>query len=118
MPLFFIGFCVVAFDHRGMGKSEGIRGRIDNISTHINDAMLFIEEVEKIYKNEKKVPKFLSGLSLGGMTSYKIIEKYSEMFNGVIFYAPAFKMQFGKFTIGLVKTLNWILPRWAIIKSK
>lgn len=39
------GFLVVGFDHRGFGKSEGLRGYIENIDTHLSDSRLFISKV-------------------------------------------------------------------------
>lgn len=39
------GFLVVGFDHRGFGKSEGLRGYLENITTHLSDSRKFIDMV-------------------------------------------------------------------------
>lgn len=37
-----IGCLVVGFDHRGFGKSEGIRGYLESLEIHLNDSSAFI----------------------------------------------------------------------------
>jgi acylglycerol lipase len=39
------GFLVVGFDHRGFGKSEGIRGYLENLQIHLSDSRQFISKV-------------------------------------------------------------------------
>lgn len=39
------GYLVVGFDHRGFGKSEGLRGYLENLETHLHDSRAFVEKV-------------------------------------------------------------------------
>lgn len=64
------GLCVVGFDHRGFGASEGIRGFIESKEIHLSDCRLFVNNIEKIYG--KEIKKFCAGLSMGGMVSYNL----------------------------------------------
>ena len=76
-----IGCIVVGFDHRGkfiftflgFGNSEGLRGYLENIQLHMEDSNKFIDMVLGIYEPRLSLPIFLSGLSMGGMTSFKYI---------------------------------------------
>ena len=58
-----IGVEVVGFDHRGFGRSEGIRGFIENQKLVESDVEKFEQIVRQKYPNKDI---FLSGLSWGG----------------------------------------------------
>lgn len=36
------GYCVVGYDYRGHGRSEGIKGYVEDLQTHLSDAKQFI----------------------------------------------------------------------------
>lgn len=80
------GFCVVGFDHRGQGKSEGLPTYIENIEQHLGDAQQFIRLVEKSYGS--KIPKILTGLSMGGMTCYQLSLREPEKYLTAVMMAP------------------------------
>lgn len=40
------GFCVVGFDHRGFGKSQGQKGYIESIDQHLRDSKTFVGLIE------------------------------------------------------------------------
>jgi acylglycerol lipase len=74
------GCIVVGFDHRGrfivyegFGKSEGLRGYLENVELHLLDSNSFIDMVLKHYQERSisNLPIFLIGLSMGGMTSFR-----------------------------------------------
>jgi acylglycerol lipase len=67
-----IGCIVVGFDHRGFGNSEGLSMYLENIQLHMEDSNKFIDMVMDLYKPNFSLPIFLSGLSMGGMTSFKL----------------------------------------------
>ena len=81
------GFIVVGFDHRGFGQSEGKKGFLENIELHLEDSRTFANKVTELYGKEFKY--FLAGLSMGGMTSYRLSLEQPNRFAGAILMAPA-----------------------------
>ncbi|EAR88373.1 alpha/beta fold hydrolase (macronuclear) [Tetrahymena thermophila SB210] len=79
---------VCAYDFKGYGKSQGLRGYMPDIKRHIEDAHQFIAEVQKIYPDK---PLFLCGFSLGGLTAFHLGLENREKFKGIVFFAPALK---------------------------
>lgn len=57
------GYAVMAFDHYGHGKSEGVRGHVPSFSTHMTNVATLLQEAEERYP---LLPKFLYGHSMGG----------------------------------------------------
>lgn len=57
------GFAVITFDHRGHGKSEGMRGHIQNYNSFMSDINNLINESTVRFTTKKK---FLYGHSMGG----------------------------------------------------
>jgi acylglycerol lipase len=102
-----IGCLVVAFDHRGFGKSEGIKGLLD-LPTHLADSQQFVDRVEDIYG--KNIPKFLAGLSMGGMTSYRLSLEKPERYAGTILIAPAIQGLYNSTVKSLAKFMSKIAP--------
>lgn len=74
-------------DFRGHGRSGGIKVYNKDINQHLNDAIQFIQQALTNY--DPNIPKFVSGLSLGGLTAYLVSSRYPKLFNGAILYAPA-----------------------------
>jgi len=100
----------MGFDHRGYGKSEGLRGYVESLNIHLQDSKQFIDLIEKIYG--KDIPKFVGGLSMGGMTSYRLTLEEPKRYRGAILLAPALKNPNNFFLKGLVNTVSWMMPRW------
>ena len=97
-----IGIAVAGIDHRGIfyknnhlksgfGKSEGIRGFVESIELHLQDSKMFINRVLEKFGNPKNIPIFLSGLSMGGMTSFRLALLNEFPIRGIVMYAPAIK---------------------------
>lgn len=61
---------VCAYDFKGYGKSEGLRGYIPDLASHIEDARKFVSEVQSRYHSS--TPLFLCGFSLGGLTAFHL----------------------------------------------
>jgi len=60
------GYSVFGMDHRGHGKSEGVRVDINHFSDYVNDYISFIQHIEtNVYPFPK--PAFLFGHSMGGL---------------------------------------------------
>lgn len=84
------GYATVGFDFRGHGKSQGLSGYIDDYNTLLNDYILFIKLVDKLY--DEKLPRFSISQSMGGMITLLTANKMNNYFRGLIFLAPCFKM--------------------------
>ncbi|KAM3131417.1 hypothetical protein pb186bvf_016489 [Paramecium bursaria] len=124
-----IGIAVVGMDHRGnlenqsiqilgFGKSEGVRGFLESIELHLQDSKLFIHRVLEKFGNPKNIPIFLSGLSMGGMTSFRLALLNEFPIRGIVMYAPAIKSLQCNMFIGAVKALGCIVPKAKFIKPK
>lgn len=68
--------------------------------------------------NEPKVPIFLTGLSMGGMTSFRLACENVVPIRGVILFAPAIKPFQSDFMISVVKTLGKLVPKKQWIPPK
>lgn len=53
----------MGFDHRGSGKSQGIKGYVGSIEDHLEDSHRFLEITSEEY--DPNLPKFVMGLSMG-----------------------------------------------------
>ncbi|CAD8109352.1 unnamed protein product [Paramecium primaurelia] len=112
------GFLVVGFDNRGFGKSEGIRGYLESLEIHLSDCRLFMQKVLELQGNSN-IPVFLSGLSMGGMTSFRLaIQGNIPNLRGIILYAPAIKTLFSNLQINTIKFVGYIIPKYKLIKPK
>jgi len=109
------GACVVGYDQRGFGKSEGIKSYIQSIDTLVEDGKVFIKQIKEMYPDK---PLFIGGLSMGGLVTYRLTLEDKNICNGAIFFAPALKPNAGKFnqTVGMV--LGKIIPRVKTFKPQ
>lgn len=97
------GITTIGFDIRGHGKSEGLRGSIRSSQDLVNDYMDFIQLIDTLY--DKNIPRFLFGISMGGMLSFLIGHRIPNYFKGIIFLAPAFHMKVSNLMISFTKCL-------------
>jgi alpha-beta hydrolase superfamily lysophospholipase len=73
------GYAVYGVDHRGHGKSEGLRTYFDNFDQPVDDLKRFVETLKPQY------PKmFLYGHSMGSLISLLYVLKYPNDFKGLI----------------------------------
>jgi acylglycerol lipase len=77
---------VVAFDFRGHGKSQGIKGYLRDFELLITDTLDFVNEISKLYNN---IPLFIMGGSLGGTVAINISLKVPQKISGLILINPA-----------------------------
>ena len=74
-------YAVYADDHRGHGKSEGLRNYVDSFDQFIEDEKIFYEIIKKQYP---KLPIFMLGHSLGSFIAIFFTEKYEKLLHGLI----------------------------------
>jgi len=75
------GYAVYALDHRGHGKSEGIRSYVDNFNDYLTDLNTFYDMVRKENKDAKI---FLFGHSLGATIATAYAIKHQKELDGLI----------------------------------
>ncbi|KRX02516.1 hypothetical protein PPERSA_11856 [Pseudocohnilembus persalinus] len=102
---------VAAFDQRGMGKSEGIKGFIEPLPVHINDCKQYIDLIQQKIGN--KIPLFIGGQSFGGATAMKLCVDEPNRYKGVVLLAPAIKNNIYHSAFGkkIARCIGSFLPR-------
>ena len=68
------GYCAIGFDHRGFGKSQKTSTASGvTIQTHLADSRSFKNKILGLSRYANKNLKLVGlGLSMGGMTAYKL----------------------------------------------
>jgi alpha-beta hydrolase superfamily lysophospholipase len=105
------GLTVYTIDHRGFGRSEGLRGHIDSYQTLVEDSAAVIREIHKRHPDARI---YLLGHSMGGIIATYVAARYSDLLAGVLYLNPwveeATTIPIGKslaiFASGLLKSLH------------
>ena len=100
----------MAFDMVGHGKSKGKRGLLNNFDNRVSDAERYIDLAAEYYRH---VPIFLIGGSLGGLLTAHLAIKRPDLYRGLIFAVPAFKlkMKFQGLQYNLLKFMADCFPK-------
>lgn len=106
------GYAVIAYDHRGHGRSGGKRGHFPSYDEFMND----VENLQKQAKsNFPQLPLFLYGHSMGGNVVANYAIKRNPAVKGIIlsspffntaFVPPAIKIAAGKLMRNLIPTFS------------
>lgn len=75
------GYAIYANDHRGHGKSEGLRNYVNSFDEFIEDEKLFINIIKDRHPN---IPIFMLAHSLGSFIAIYFTKKYEHLLNGLI----------------------------------
>jgi len=75
------GFAVYALDHRGHGRSDGERVRVDSFQDYVKDLKTYFDMVRKENPKEKI---FLIGHSMGSVISLLYVIQYQKELSGLI----------------------------------
>ena len=70
------GYQILAYDRKGFGSSEGIRG--DHGDRLLEEFREFIQKAEQKY-DLKDTKKFLMGYSLGGLLSSRLVQEEAKL---------------------------------------
>jgi alpha-beta hydrolase superfamily lysophospholipase len=106
------GHALYAFDHRGHGRSPGIRGHADRADELIDDTQQVVLRAQHDYPN---TPTFVLGHSLGGLIALAFVLKHPEGLAGVIASAPLLAQPaISPLTLTLAKLLSTIAPTFAL----
>lgn len=105
-------YAVIAYDHRGHGRSGGRKGHFVSYDEFINDVENLVKQADINFPN---LPKIVYGHSMGGnvVANYAIKRQpkvagiiLSSPFFNTAFQPPAIKIAVGKFMRNLIPTLS------------
>lgn len=82
------GYAVFSADHRGHGRSSGIRGHVDSFLHYREDLHAFIQKVKKETGIEKVI---LVGHSMGGLVSISYGLRYPEDLACLVISSPGLR---------------------------
>lgn len=80
---------VVAPDHIGHGRSDGLRGYISNMDIAVEDAKQIYDDM---VINHPDLPTFVFGHSMGGVIAVLMTELAADSVRGLMLSAPAFQV--------------------------
>jgi len=107
------GYAVCGLDHRGHGKSEGLRGYVERFSDYLNDLKTFFD----IVRNEHVDTKiFLIGHSMGGTIATAFTVHYQHELAGLLLSGAGVKVgsSLSPALIVAVRMLSLLLPKMGI----
>lgn len=100
---------IYAADHRGHGKSEGLRAYVERFDLFVEDQKIFLDLINE---KEPNLPIFLLGSSMGSMIAQIFTATYPEGINGLVLAAAGTKLGgVSGFMKPLVKFLALIVPK-------
>lgn len=107
------GYIMYAFDHRGHGKSEGLRGHIDQFSDYLVDLKIFVDLIRSEHSNPKV---FLVGHSVGGTIATAYAVNHQSELAGIILSAPTLKVgsSVSRLNIVMARLLAVLLPKLGV----
>lgn len=79
------GLTVYTIDHRGFGRSEGLRGHVDSYQTLVEDTAAVIREIRKRHPDTKI---YLLGHSMGAIIATYVAARYNSLLAGVLYLNP------------------------------
>lgn len=121
------GWSVSALDHRGFGRSGGVRGDADGIHGFVDDLVLFLRherryDADRVSAPPRVVdgvplpplpvcPQVLLGHSFGGLVALLALLWHADTMEGLILSSPAVKLKdIGLFLRVLQRLLFWVAP--------
>ena len=103
------GFSVWALDHRGHGRSEGLRGDCRSLEEFVEDVRLLAQQARI---GTQRLPLLLVGHSLGGLIALSFCARYPEEVRAVAVSSPALKLthETPPWKVSLVTATSYVLP--------
>jgi alpha-beta hydrolase superfamily lysophospholipase len=104
------GWSVSTMDHRGFGRSGGIRGDAAGIRGSVEDLTLFLRQ-ERMHDAGRPGPQILLGHSFGGLVALLVLLWHPETLEAVIVSSPALKLRELPLPLKILQTLfTWVAP--------
>jgi len=93
-------YAIYANDHRGHGRSEGLRNYVDSFDQYLEDEKIFYDLIKELHSN---LPIFMLGHSLGSFIAIYFTKKHEHLLDGLILSGTGTDP--GKETSGFLKLL-------------
>ncbi len=104
------GWSVSTMDHRGFGRSGGIRGDAAGIRGPVEDLTLFLRQ-ERMHDAGRPGPQILLGHSFGGLVALLALLWHPETIEALIVSSPALKLRELPLPLKVLQTLfTWVAP--------
>lgn len=107
-------YAVFGLDHRGHGKSEGLRGYVERFQDYLDDLRVFINTVRS-QQGDTKI--FLVGHSIGGLIATAYTVHHQHELAGTLLSAVTLKVDssISPVLITLAPVASLLLPKMGII---
>lgn len=110
------GYAVCGLDHRGHGRSEGLRAHFDNFAQPVNDLKQYFDQIKQTHPGKKI---FLWAHSMGSLIGLTFALRYQDELAGMVVSGTAVN---GDETqpaalIAVGKILSKVIPRVALIPA-
>jgi alpha-beta hydrolase superfamily lysophospholipase len=104
------GYIVYGLDHRGHGKSKGLRGYVERFSYFVKDLDIFLSVIRGTHHDTKV---FVVGHSVGGTIATVYAVHHQNRFDGLILSGPTLKAGAGVSSalIIIARILSILLPK-------
>lgn len=76
-----LGYAIYANDHRGHGRSEGVRNYVDTFDQYVEDEKKLYDI---IHEQHPDLPIFMLGHSMGSIIAVYFTKKYENLLKGLI----------------------------------
>jgi alpha-beta hydrolase superfamily lysophospholipase len=126
-----LGWSVSSLDHRGFGRSGGVRGDAVGIRAFVDDLALFLRQerrhdAERVRATPRVVdgiplpplavcPQVVLGHSFGGLVALLTLLWHADTLDGLILSSPALAVKSSsKLLVVLARILRWFMPHHPI----
>lgn len=104
------GLSVRCYDHRGHGRSQGVRGDVINGDPMIQDAEIVIDDFASHFSE----PPLLFGHSMGGLFAARFALSRLSPLRGLILSSPALGVRLSAFQARMLRVMQAIAPSFGV----
>jgi alpha-beta hydrolase superfamily lysophospholipase len=104
------GYAIYSYDHRGHGKSEGVRCYVDRFSNYLDDLKTFVDKVRHEHRDAKI---FVIGHSMGGTITIAHAIHHQHELDGLLLSGASLKTgpTISPALIAMAGILSLLLPK-------
>jgi alpha-beta hydrolase superfamily lysophospholipase len=105
-----MGYAIYADDHRGHGKSDGVRNFVESFDFFIDDEKIFYDIIREKHPD---IPYFMLGHSMGSGIAQYFTSKYESLLDGLIISGAGNSVgeEVSGFVIFLSKIFSKLAPK-------